>query len=212
MEDTKKHRRGSNPEQALHCCLILSFKTCGTRKEIEDRIMPMLILPRLIFDNALHNKLLRFLLRMSMQTGQLASRMRSFNRLVLLYGPPGTGKSTLCRAIAQKLAIRLRRQYEAMKLLEIDAATLFSKFFGESSKLVSRIFDKIERMLEQEPRVFLCVLVDEIESLATSRQQSVGANEPRDSMRVSDTVHCLLSRKSTRLIDKQGGKCATGGT
>ncbi|KAL8705723.1 MAG: hypothetical protein Q9201_001157 [Fulgogasparrea decipioides] len=137
----------------------------------------------LIFDNALHNKLLRFLLRMSMQTGQLASRMRSFNRLVLLYGPPGTGKSTLCRAIAQKLAIRLRRQYEAMKLLEIDAATLFSKFFGESSKLVSRIFDKIERMLEQEPRVFLCVLVDEIESLATSRQQSVGANEPRDSMR-----------------------------
>lgn len=70
------------------------------------------------------------------------------------------------------------------KLIDIDAATLFSKFFGESSKLVSRMFVKIEKMLDEEPNIFLCVMVDEIESLAGRRQHSTSGNEPKDSMRV----------------------------
>lgn len=35
------------------------------------------------------------------------STLISCNRVVLLYGPPGTGKTSLCRALAQTLAIRL---------------------------------------------------------------------------------------------------------
>ncbi|KAL9030334.1 MAG: hypothetical protein Q9196_001529 [Gyalolechia fulgens] len=132
-----------------------------------------------------------FLLRMmSIAKHQLGSKMTVFNRLVLLYGPPGTGKSSLCRALAQKLAIRLRGQYERTDLIELDTAALLSKFFGESSKLVSKTFDTIERKLDRDPTIFLCLIIDEIESLAGIRQNSTGANEPKDSMRKA--VNSLL--------------------
>ncbi|KAL8720841.1 MAG: hypothetical protein Q9225_002358 [Loekoesia sp. 1 TL-2023] len=122
------------------------------------------------------------------------SKANLFNRLVLLYGPPGTGKSTLCRALAQKLAIRLKGQYERTTLIELDTATLFSKFFGQSSRLVSKMFDKIENMLDQEPNVFLCLVVDEIESLASTRQHATGANEPKDSLRAVNALFIALDR------------------
>ncbi|KAL8817431.1 MAG: hypothetical protein Q9223_003731 [Gallowayella weberi] len=125
---------------------------------------------------------------------QPTSKPKPFNRAILLYGPPGTGKSTLCRSLVQKLAIRLKSHYATFQMIEIDAAALFSKFFGESSKLVSRIFDTIECMLKQQPKVFVCVLLDEIESLAGARQQSIGGNEPKDSMRALNALLVALDR------------------
>ncbi|KAL8685614.1 MAG: hypothetical protein Q9218_007652, partial [Villophora microphyllina] len=135
----------------------------------------------------------------SITNRQVKLRSKSFKRLVLLYGPPGTGKSTLCRALAQKLAIRLKENYDGARLIEIDAAALFSKYFGESSKAVGRMFDKIEYLLDQEPKVFLCIIVDEIESLTASRQQSMGSNEPKDSMRVKSNPTFLQMHELKRL-------------
>ena len=105
-----------------------------------------------------------------------------WNRLILLHGPPGTGKTSLCQAIAQKLSIRLGKHCHSSKLVELDSHTLLSKYFGESSKLVSRVFGEILNMLAEEKDTFVYIIIDEIESLATARETS--NNEPRDSIRV----------------------------
>lgn len=88
------------------------------------------------------------------------------------------------RALAQKLSIRLGKKYRNSKLIEVDSHSLFSKFFGESGKLVGLLFEEVERLLEREKDTFICILIDEVESLTSARDQVAGHNEPRDGLRV----------------------------
>ncbi|XP_066159254.1 pachytene checkpoint protein 2 homolog [Euwallacea fornicatus] len=114
----------------------------------------------------------------------------SCNRVILLHGPPGTGKTSLCKALAQKLSVRMKDKYSSSVLIEINSHSLFSKWFSESGKLVNKMFSKIKEICENES-LLVCLLMDEVESLAHARDQCISGNEPSDAVRV---VNAMLTQ------------------
>lgn len=97
----------------------------------------------------------------------------------------------MCNALAHKLA--LRGYYDETLLIEINAHSLFSKWFSESGKLVAQLFARI-RELTADHRRLVCVLVDEVESLAAARSAALNGVEPSDSIRVVNALLTQLDR------------------
>lgn len=109
------------------------------------------------------------------------------NRVILLHGPPGTGKTSLAKALAHKLSIRLSSRFPTAQLIEINAHSLFSRWFSESGKLVSRLFAHIREIVEDDD-VLVFLLIDEVESLTAARKAAMSGGEPSDAVRVVNAV------------------------
>lgn len=139
----------------------------------------------LVFEDALPSRLLRYLVRMvdMMSKRQLNLSAFNWNRLCLLHGPPGSGKSTLCRALVQKLSIRLGGTFSTALLAEINTNSMLSKYFGESGKQIGSMFEQIYTMC-QDRKTLVCVVMDEVETIAGSREQAAGGSECADGLRV----------------------------
>lgn len=74
-------------------------------------------------------------------------------------------------------------------LIEVNAHSLFSKFFSESGKLVSKLFSSILEIVE-DPQEITFVLIDEVESLTAARKSAASGSEPSDAIRA---VNALLT-------------------
>ncbi|GAB6033775.1 Pachytene checkpoint protein 2 [Chamberlinius hualienensis] len=114
----------------------------------------------------------------------------NLNRVVLLHGPPGSGKTSLCRALAQKLSIRLSDRYRFGQLIEVNSHSLFSKWFSESGKLVMQMFNSVREIISDDS-CFIILLIDEVESLSRSRSSALSGTEPSDAIRA---VNALLTQ------------------
>jgi transitional endoplasmic reticulum ATPase len=85
-------------------------------------------------------------------------------RGVLLLGPPGCGKTMLAKALSNEIGAHFE---------EISGPEIFAPLYGESEKLLREKFSKAK---EKAPSV---ILIDEIDSIGTSRQEVRGEVERR---------------------------------
>ena len=85
-------------------------------------------------------------------------------RGMLLYGPPGTGKTMLAAATANELD---------GYFINVDAASMMSKWLGEAEKNVSKLF-KMARKYNQESGKPVILFIDEVDSLLGDRNSEVG--------------------------------------
>ena len=84
-------------------------------------------------------------------------------RGILFFGPPGCGKTLLAAAIATEINA---------EFFCVDAATVMSKWLGESEKNVSNLFQTARRAsVSGRPAI---IFIDEIDSLVGIRTEEVG--------------------------------------
>ncbi|TRY63915.1 hypothetical protein TCAL_05594 [Tigriopus californicus] len=76
---------------------------------------------------------------------------------VLLHGPPGCGKTMMAKATAKEAGTRF---------INLDAAALTDKWYGESQKLASSVFTLAQKI---QPCI---IFIDEVDSLLRSRSSN----------------------------------------
>ena len=85
-------------------------------------------------------------------------------RGILLYGPPGCGKTLLAAAS--------RAEIDGY-FINVDAASMMSKWLGEAEKNISKLFNMARNLTESEG-VPVLLFIDEIDSLLGTRNSEVG--------------------------------------
>lgn len=91
----------------------------------------------------------------------------------VFYGPPGTGKTLLAQAISKEAG---------MRMLIANVHDMVSKYQGESAKNLHRLF---EQAREGGPAI---IFIDEIDSLAQSRNSSVISSTGGEDRRIIDAL------------------------
>ncbi|MFT7616232.1 MAG: transitional endoplasmic reticulum ATPase [Candidatus Woesearchaeota archaeon] len=104
---------------------------------------------------------------------------------ILLHGPPGTGKTLLAKAVANETN---------SNFLLINGPEIMSKFYGESEANLRKKFEDAEK---NAPSI---IFIDEIDAIATSREESKGEVERRVVAQLLAIMDGLKSRGKVVVI------------
>ena len=99
-------------------------------------------------------------------SGKLKSKGLSQGVNVLLYGPPGTGKTESVYQLARKTGRDIR---------QIDISETKSYWFGESEKIIKKVFDKYRAMVEKS-KVPPILFFNEADGIFCKRKETVRSN------------------------------------
>jgi len=106
-------------------------------------------------------------------------------RNILFHGPPGCGKSLLAAATSNGLEATF---------FNVKVSSLLSKYFGESPKLVSSVYEAARQCA---PSV---VFLDEVDALATSREQNDSGAERRVLANLLSELDGVADKEGDRFV------------
>jgi len=104
---------------------------------------------------------------------------------VLLHGPPGTGKTLLAKAVANEASANFA---------SIAGPEIMSKFYGQSEERLRQIFQEAE---QNAPSI---IFIDELDSIAPSREEVTGEVERRIVAQLLSLMDGLKSRGQVVII------------
>ena len=104
---------------------------------------------------------------------------------VLLFGPPGTGKTLLASAAAGSLGA---------SFYDVKSENILSKYFGESSKLISALYDSAK---EKAPSI---IFFDEFDSLTKNRSENTSEASAKLLSGILTNMDGLSDKKNDRFV------------
>lgn len=126
---------------------------------------------------------------------------------IIFHGISGGGKTVLAKIFTHKVE---------GNFIHIDTAILFNKWFGQSSKIASKLFEEIKKTAQAQQETPFIVFVDEADGVFAQRDKAGGHSTSGEQSRVVNAlleklqslrgtnVHVIAATNHRDALDKAG--------